>query len=51
MDSKQLVTEITGDIEKYHLYLGAEKTYHYVWNELADVILEESKPIFAGSRC
>lgn len=42
------VAEITADIEKYHLYLAAEKTYHYIWHELADVILEESKPILNG---
>ena len=42
------VREITADIEKYHLYLAAEKTYHYIWHELADVILEESKPILNG---
>lgn len=39
------VTEITTDIEKYHLYLSADKAYHYIWHELADVILEESKQI------
>ncbi len=44
-----IVKEVTGDIEKYHLYLAAEKAYHYVWGELADVILEESKPIINGS--
>jgi valyl-tRNA synthetase len=42
------VAEITRDIEKFHLYLAAEKAYHYVWHELADVILEESKPILQG---
>ena len=38
----------TGDIEKYALYLAGEKAYHYVWHELADKILEESKPILNG---
>jgi len=28
--------------------MAAEKLYHYVWHELADVILESSKPILAG---
>ncbi len=45
---KATVDEISGDIEKFHLYLAAEKAYHYVWHELADVILEESKPILQG---
>lgn len=37
--------EVGGDIEKFGLYLAAEKAYHYVWDELAARILEESKPI------
>ncbi|MCA9360097.1 valine--tRNA ligase [Candidatus Kaiserbacteria bacterium] len=45
---KAKVAEISDDIEKFSLYLAAEKSYHYVWHELADVILEESKPIIAG---
>ncbi len=45
---RAIVSEITADIEKYHLYLAAEKAYHYIWHELADVILEESKPILNG---
>jgi valyl-tRNA synthetase len=43
------VAEVSGDIEKFNLYLAGEKTYHYVWHELADKILEESKEILAGS--
>lgn len=42
------VREITDDIEAYRLYLAAEKAYHYVWHELADKILEESKDILGG---
>ena len=38
-----LVSEVTDDFEKFTLYLAAEKTYHFVWHELADNILEESK--------
>ena len=29
--------------------MAADKLYHYAWHELADKILEESKPIFAGN--
>ncbi len=43
-----LITEVTRDIEEYRLYLAAEKIYHYIWHELADKILEESKPILLG---
>jgi valyl-tRNA synthetase len=44
-----LLAEVTEDFEYYRLYLAAEKMYHYVWHELADKILESSKPIFLGS--
>lgn len=43
-----LAQEITADIEEYRIYLAAEKVYHYAWHELADKILEESKPILAS---
>jgi valyl-tRNA synthetase len=42
------IVEITEDIEKFSLYLAAEKAYHYIWHELADKVLEESKPILSG---
>ncbi len=43
------VKEISNDIDKFNLYLAAEKSYHYVWHELADKVLEESKEILNGS--
>lgn len=43
-----ITTEVTKDIDEYRLYMAAEKAYHYVWSELADKILEESKPILSG---
>jgi valyl-tRNA synthetase len=43
-----IVSEVTKDIEEYRLYMAAEKAYHYVWSELADKILEESKPVLQG---
>ena len=45
---KKTVTEVSAEIDKFNLYLAGEKAYHYIWGELADVILEESKPILAG---
>ena len=42
------VADVSSEIEKFNLYLAGEKAYHYVWGELADVVLEESKPILAG---
>lgn len=44
-----VMQDITADMEAYRVYLAAEKIYHYAWHELADKILEESKPIFAGA--
>ncbi|MFZ3043918.1 MAG: valine--tRNA ligase [Minisyncoccia bacterium] len=44
-----LVAEVTRDIEEFRVYMAAEKIYHYAWHELADKILEESKPIFAST--
>ena len=31
------------------MFLAGEKAYHYVWSELADIVLEESKLILAGT--
>lgn len=45
---KATIAEVTNEIEKFNLYLAAEKAYHYIWNELADVVLEESKLILTG---
>lgn len=47
---RKTVEEVTNDFEKYNLYLAAEKIYHYIWHELADVVLEESKPILERSQ-
>jgi len=44
-----LTKDVTADIEGFRIYLAAEKLYHYTWHELADKILEESKPILAGT--
>jgi len=52
-EDKKLVTErdtfisdITVDIEEYRFYMAGEKIYHYIWDTIADKILEESKKIF-----
>lgn len=44
-----LMKDVTVDMEKFRIYMAAEKLYHYAWHELADKILEESKPILAGN--
>ncbi|MBI3572434.1 valine--tRNA ligase [Candidatus Kaiserbacteria bacterium] len=40
-----LTKDVTKDLDEFRMYVAAEKIYHYVWHELADKILEESKPI------
>lgn len=44
----ELMTDITRDMENHRFYLAAEKLYHYAWHEVADVIIEESKSVFAS---
>ncbi|MGH7174735.1 MAG: class I tRNA ligase family protein, partial [Minisyncoccia bacterium] len=46
---RALAKDVTDDMENYRLYLASEKLYHYLWHELADKILEESKPILSGA--
>jgi len=40
---------ITEHLEKHRVDLAADKIYHYLWHEVADKILEESKPILQGA--
>lgn len=40
--------DISTDLAAFRMHLAVEKIYHYVWHELADKILEESKPILSG---
>lgn len=48
-DLDALVAEMTDDFDNYKLHLAAAKIYHYLWHEVADKILEESKPILNGN--
>ncbi len=40
--------DLSDDIENMRLHIASEKAYHYVWHELADKILEDSKTILSG---
>jgi valyl-tRNA synthetase len=44
-----MTKDITSDMDNFRFYLAAEKLYHYSWHNLADIILEESKPILADT--
>lgn len=46
---KEIISDVTKDIEEFRLHLASEKLYHYAWHRFADVIIEESKPILSGS--
>ena len=46
---KEIIPEVTKDIEGFRLHLASEKLYHYAWHRFADVIIEESKPILNGN--
>ena len=45
-ERNELIDTITKEIRDYKFYLAGDKIYQYTWARLADVILEESRPIF-----
>ncbi|MFA5737160.1 MAG: valine--tRNA ligase [Candidatus Paceibacterota bacterium] len=45
---RALTANVTNDMENFRFHLASEKIYQYAWHTLADVILEESKPIIFG---
>ncbi len=45
-ERNEFIQDITKEISEYKFYLAGEKIYQYTWSRLADVILEESRPIF-----
>lgn len=45
-EQKDLIKEITKEMDEFKYYIVSEKLYHYVWHTFADEILEESKNIF-----
>jgi valyl-tRNA synthetase len=48
-EQNELIKEITKEMDEYKFYLVGEKIYQYTWSRFADVILEESKEIFASA--
>lgn len=45
-EKEELLKTISKEIDEYKFYLAGEKIYQYTWARLADVILEESRPVF-----
>lgn len=44
-----VVSHVTEHIQKFRLDLASDAAYHYVWDELAAKIIEESKEILQGT--
>jgi valyl-tRNA synthetase len=44
-----LIAEVTREMDEYKFYIVAEKLYHYVWHDFADLVIEGSKPILSGT--
>lgn len=44
----EVTAEVTGHLNNYRYHLASETLYHYVWHEIADKIIEESKHILKG---
>ncbi|MBI2592940.1 MAG: valine--tRNA ligase [Candidatus Colwellbacteria bacterium] len=40
---------VTKNLEQFKFHLAAETIYHYTWHEVADKIIEESKPRLQGN--
>lgn len=43
IELKNLISDITKEMDEYKFYIVAEKVYHYFWHTFADVIIERSK--------
>lgn len=46
---EEILQDITKDLNNYRFHLASEKLYHYVWDEFASNILENSKEVFSGN--
>lgn len=44
-----IARDVTLDIEQFRFHLAADKLYHYLWDDFAARILEDSKAIFTAS--
>ena len=46
---KNAVKEVTEHLDAYRVHLAAERTYHFIWKEFADVVIEESKTLLSST--
>ncbi len=47
-EQSEIIKDITDDMESMRLHLAGEKIYHYIWDTLADKILEDSKSVLSS---
>ncbi|MBI4093728.1 class I tRNA ligase family protein [Candidatus Kaiserbacteria bacterium] len=47
-EANRVAKAVTQLIEEFRLDLAADNVYHFIWDDFAARILEESKPIFNG---
>lgn len=47
---REMMRDITSDMDNHRYHLASEKLYHYIWHRLADEILEESKNIIGNEK-
>ncbi|HUO49964.1 MAG TPA: valine--tRNA ligase [Candidatus Paceibacterota bacterium] len=47
-EAHRIAVEISNQIENFRLDLAADAIYHYLWDRVADEIIEQSKPILKG---
>ena len=43
-----IIKDVIDDLDNFRFHLASEKLYQYAWHRFADVIIEESKTIFAS---
>lgn len=44
-----MVADINKEMEKQRFDIASEKLYHFVWDHFASTVIEESKPLLAGT--
>ena len=47
-EQRELINDLTKDMENFRFYLAGEKIYHYIWHTFADKIIEDSKSKLAS---
>jgi len=46
---KEVLSNITTQIDSYNLHIAGESIYHYIWDHFASTVIEDSKALLANS--